>query len=491
MRRWATGKTVLPSSLGTVVPCSVGTTSFFCYKFHTLEKNLKNHDIVCLQETKGTQSLINKHFRKLSRTFWVVPNLSPRSVNEGGLITLVSKSSCPLEEYISHTVMVPGRVSRVLIQGAEGRQIVYNTHNQEFTNAQMDIVCKSILNDLSDCSTDTLRNNLIACGDFNIPSVAGRYFDYARPIPVACTDAGLEHHPRFHGVKGRLGKVLKDKRFVEVEPMAPTRYNHLNNTGSTIDRIFINTAPCFLKLCRWSSSILQDPKKLYTNGISDHGFVQARAVFLAPPVPGEGVIPLPYIDCPTFKKIFSQLCYETRVRFVDCPWMQKELLAELIKTAALFTREFLQDYAADTDIFVKDQLLASISRVIWAQNHRIAHNMITASPIAAKHLEVSYSDGGSSNSASLKDSQAFSDICNSTRTSVISKLASENNDRPNCVSKSNTSSKLARLAKLWITFGKSLILHGVIVSDDIITDEPARTLALGSAWQNVFSSQGF
>ena len=295
-----------------------------------------------------------------------MPNLSPRSVNEGGLITLVSKSSCPLEEYISHTVMVPGRVSRVLIQGAEGRQIVYNTHNQEFTNAQMDTVCNSILNDLSDCSTDTLRNNLIACGDFNIPSVAGRYFDYARPIPVACTDAGLEHHPRFHGVKGRLGKVLKDKRFVEVEPMAPTRYNHLNNTGSTIDRIFINTAPCFLKLCRWSSSILQDPKKLYTNGISDHGFVQARAVFLAPPVPGEGVIPLPYIDCSTFKKIFSQLCYETRVRFLDCPWLQKQLLAELIKAAALFTREFLQDFAADTDIFVKDQLLASISRVIWA-----------------------------------------------------------------------------------------------------------------------------
>ena len=114
---------------------------------------------MCLQETKGTQSLINKHFRKLSRTFWVVPNLSPRSVNEGGLITLVSKSSCPLEEYISHTVMVPGRVSRVLIQGAEGRQIVYNTHNQEFTNAQMDTVCSSILNDLSECSTDTLRNN--------------------------------------------------------------------------------------------------------------------------------------------------------------------------------------------------------------------------------------------------------------------------------------------------------------------------------------------
>ena len=95
---------------------------------------MKNHVIVCLQETKGTQSLINKHFRKLSRDFWIVPNLSARSVNEGGLITLVSKSSCPLEESITHIKMIPGRVSRVLIQGDVCRQIVYNIHNHEFTS---------------------------------------------------------------------------------------------------------------------------------------------------------------------------------------------------------------------------------------------------------------------------------------------------------------------------------------------------------------------
>ena len=92
----------------------------------------------------------------------------------------------------------------------------------------MDTVCKSILNDLSDCSTDTLSNNLIACGDFNIPSVAGRYFGYSSPVPIANTDAGLDHHPRFNGVSGRLGKLLKDRRLVEIEPLAPTRFNNLN-----------------------------------------------------------------------------------------------------------------------------------------------------------------------------------------------------------------------------------------------------------------------
>ena len=69
--------------------------------------------------------------------------------------------------------------------------------------------------------------------------------------------------------------------------------------------------------------------------------------------------------------------------------------------------------------------------------------------------------------------------------------AFENNARPNSVSKSNTSSKLTRLAKLWITFGKSLVLHGIIINDEVISEEPARTLALGSAWQNIFQAKAF
>ena len=255
--------------------------------------------------------------------------------------------------------------------------------------------------------------------------MAGRYFDYSSPVPIANTDAGLDHHPRFNWVSGRLGKLLKDRRPVEVEPLAPTRFNTLNNTGTTIDRFFVNTAPCFLKLCKWSSSILQDPKKMYTSGISDHGIVQARACFSSAPPRGEGIIPLPYINCSTFQKIFQQLSYETRVRSIVCPWEQKKTIVEIIKAAAMFTREHLQDNAVEADIFLKDQLLASISRVIWTQNISIATNMIDSSPIAANYLKVSSSDDGFPTSVFLKDSSAFSEICNSTRTLVISKLTSE------------------------------------------------------------------
>ena len=87
--------------------------------------------------------------------------------------------------------------------------------------------------------------------------------------------------------------------------MAPTRFNTLNNTGTTIDRIFVNTAPCFLKQCKWAASILDDPKKLYTSGISDHGMVQAKACFSSATAPGEGVIPPPYLQNSTFHILSS------------------------------------------------------------------------------------------------------------------------------------------------------------------------------------------
>ena len=95
--------------------------------------------------------------------------------------------------------------------------------------------------------------------------------------------------------------------------------NTLHNTGSTIDRILVNTAPCFLRQCKWTSIIVDDPKKLYTSGISNHGMVQAKACFSAASASGEGIIPLPHLQHKMFPIIFEQLAYETRVWFFVDP----------------------------------------------------------------------------------------------------------------------------------------------------------------------------
>ena len=143
---------------------------------------------------------------------------------------------------------------------------------------------------------------------------------------------------------------------------------------------------------------------MYTCGISDHGIVQARACFSSAPAPGEGIIPLPYILSEILSAAFVRDSCED-----DCLPLgaEKTDCGMIIKAAAMFTREHLQDTAVEGDVFLKDQMLASISRVIWTQNISIATNMIDSSPIAAKYLKVSSSDDGSPTSVFLKDSLVF------------------------------------------------------------------------------------
>ena len=80
--------------------------------------------------------------------------------------------------------------------------------------------------------------------------------------------------------------------------------------------------------------------------------------------------------------------------------------------------------------------------------HSIANKMIETSSFAAKRLKVSFFGDCTSSLASLVDAAVFSEMCNKSRTLVISHLSKENELRKPSPSKANVSSKLARLAKL-------------------------------------------
>ena len=135
-------------------------------KLTLLQQNLKIKDIFCIQETKGSLAMVDRHMRLIKRTHWVLCNFSNKSINAGGVIVLVSKQSAPFEECITHGIIIPGRVSRVLIQGVGCKQIVYNIHNFELN---LPVVVAAIRADLVECSVDTMSNNLIACGDMIFP----------------------------------------------------------------------------------------------------------------------------------------------------------------------------------------------------------------------------------------------------------------------------------------------------------------------------------
>ena len=105
--------------------------------------------------------MVDRHMRLIKRTHWVLCNFSNKSINAGGVIVLVSKKSVPLEGCITQSVIIPGRVSRVLIQGVGCKQIVFNIHNIDL---DMPVVCAAIKADLLNCSMDTIRGDFDAHG---------------------------------------------------------------------------------------------------------------------------------------------------------------------------------------------------------------------------------------------------------------------------------------------------------------------------------------
>ena len=451
-------------------------------KLTLLQQNIKNKDIVCIQETKGSLAMVDRHMRLIKRTHWVFCNFSKKSINAGGVIVLVSKQSAPFE-CITHGIIIPGRVSRVLIQGVGCKQIVYNIHNFEL---DLPVVVSAIKADLDECSVDTMSNNLIACGDLNIPSVVGRVFDYSTPKPTIIADSGEDRG--LHAGR-QLRNLLADARLVEIEPGAPTRYNSTCNTGSTIDRIFLNTAPHYFPMSRWTSTILQDPKTLFTKGISDHAMVQASATFIPKQEAGEGIPPVEYFTHHMFQHFYEALLNQTKVNHFTDPWIHQLYLTEIIRAAALYVREWTQDLQ-ETGPFYTDAALTAISRVVWTQDVTLAKKLKENSPLARTHIQINDPET-SRFTVELVNPPDFSDACNKAKTEILRIKSTENDRRPPSEAKAKCASKLNRLAKLWIPFGKALTLHGVITDGVVISEEPAKTLALGAAWQPTFSEKEF
>ena len=51
--------------------------------------------------------------------------------------------------------------------------------------------------------------------------------------------------------------------------------------------------------------------------------------------------------------------------------------------------------------------------------------------------------------------------------------------------------RIGNLAKLWLPLGRRCILSGVKIRGEIVKAEPAKSIALGKAWQTVFNEKSF
>ena len=86
----------------------------------------------------------------------------------------------------------------------------------------------------------------------------------------------------------------------------------------------------------------------------------------------------------------------------------------------------------------------------------------------------------------LVNPTTYSEVCNKARTEILRIQSFVNERRPASEAKTRCASKIARVAKPWITFWKTLSLHAVISDGEVIVAEPFKTLAFGAARQPTF-----
>ena len=133
--------------------------------------------------------------------------------------------------------------------------------------------------------------------------------------------------------------------------------------------------------------ILQDPKTLFTKGLSDQAMVQASAELIPKQKTGEGIPPTEYFTHHMFQYYYGALSNQTKIRNIQDPLIFQLHLVELIKAAALYVREWTQD-SAETGSFFTDAALTAISRVVWTQDVALAERLIECSQLARTHLQI-------------------------------------------------------------------------------------------------------
>ena len=160
-----------------------------------------------------------------------------------------------------------------------------------------------------------------------------------------------------------------------------------------------------------------------------------------------------------------------------------KFLKDMMKAAAQYSRDYLQDYHGE-DPFIKSQQLAAIARTVFMQSHLLLETLLKHSPLAREHLEII------ENKIHIKNMQAFKDLCDIVNTQL-------SDDRYSAIvnqKSKDEDGKLMRisdLAKLWIPVARRYVVSGIKIDADIIRQEPELTLSCGQAWQPTFDLKEF
>ncbi len=269
----------------------------------------------------------------------------------------------------------------------------------------------------------------------------------------------------------------------EVEPGLPTRYNFTTDTGTTIDRVFINLTTYLFPITKWEIDT-GCCKEMYQKHLSDHAILSMHVSFKEVCQHEAGKISEVVFRHPKFSIYHELLCHAVKLDSISDPWTRLDYHKAIISASAQYVREYIQD-CKDTTPFAICMTLSTIARVVWTQSRQRALNLTEHFELAAEHLEIG------DQVISIRSQGIFTEAYEKAKLDLLNKQTAKNDLKSPSPRKDKTALKLSKLSKLWVPLGKQLILEGVLVGNQIITTEPEKTIALGNAWQPTFDSKAF
>ena len=484
-------KLLAPAAISPIANFSLGSwnaRSLFCKeidklwrKIRLVKKLLRNLDIFCLQEVRGSWPLVEKYLGPQLEQFWV--HSSFLGGNKGGLLTFVRKALAPDPQNILKTELVSGRVLRTRISGPDGHQTIYNLHNHGLSLEDIALIQQSVRSDRDSISENPHNESLFLLGDLNFPSIPKEKF-YYQSGTMATPGTGHIAAP-----SQKLAEVCST--LIEIQSRLPTHYAGDTDTGTSIDRIFTGIQPFLIPLNRWSIEHHGDPKELARTGISDHCPVFLRATITKPINRTCQRIPCEYFKDNLFEVFHERMCRDADLDAIPYP-SRLATHKVIIRASALLVREHLQDVNEDAP-FIRAGRLTTISRIIWSQDIALAKKILKTSELAKKFLHIAAGANGIGEKVSLKDPAIFSaTVDNAKSTWFNNMLAKEESQNPHKTKKSNNFQKMSRLSQLWVPINKKVQLAGIIDEDGAtLREEQAMTACLGKLWQPVFNPKDF
>ena len=237
-------------------------------KLAYLQKIAHSTQLLCLQETHGTQAEIEAFFeRHFPRHLAFVA--AGRVRGAGGNVVLIDKEVGGERSGYTHQIFAGGRAHRVAAEGEGCFSAIWNIHNYDIPLTEVNHITRKIIEDRNrslaapDCASTWV------VGDWNFRAAGEETNSFAAPT-TAVRNAPIAAPTASHAAAWNKALDL----LIDFYNPLPTHFVAASNAATRIDRVYAALPPWGLPSSASSAGPMGDPRDLDDRGLSDHAPVR-------------------------------------------------------------------------------------------------------------------------------------------------------------------------------------------------------------------------